>query len=162
VQRRMRGERLGGTQEGAISAVLLLHHQSGPLRALRQALHTLAVRTREAQTCEEASRLLAESDPPELLFTDTQLPDGNWADVVCLAEKGSAPVNVIVVSRLVDVRLYIEALQAGAFDFIAPPFEPSELAHVVRCAAGNIASRRKTAARAAPSHNSAQMVLPAA
>lgn len=122
---------------------LMLHSRRDPLRTLTQALERQGVKTVQACNCAEASRLLQGFEPPELLFTDTKLPDGNWADAIRLAQKAAAPVNVIVVSRLVDVRLYVEALEAGAFDFIAPPFEDSELAHVVRCAAGNAEARRQ-------------------
>ena len=147
-----------------ILSVLLFHEPSSPLRALRQALRGQGVETREVQTCQETVRLLAGAEPPELVFTDTQLPDGNWADVVRLAEESPAPVNVIVVSRVVDVPFYVETLQSGAFDFIAPPFEPAGLAHIVRVAAGNVASRRQRLGRTsrAPKTDPEQLELPAA
>ena len=150
--------------EEKTSAVLLLLNPSGPLQTLNQELQSQSVRTRQARSCEEAARLLAALDPPEVIFTDTQLPDGNWADVVQLAENASQPVNVIVVSRLVDIRLYVEALQNGAFDFIVPPFEPSELSHVLRCAVGNVTTRRDMQARPAqfPAPRRGQMPLPVA
>ena len=127
---------------------LLLHSRRDPLRALRQALERQGVTTVQARNCAEATHLLQGLEPPHLVFTDTQLPDGNWADAIRLARKAAAPVNVIVVSRLVDVRLYVEALEAGAFDFIAPPFEDSELAHIVRCAAANAEARRHEKSKA--------------
>jgi len=146
------------------SAVLLLLNPSGPLQSLSQELESQSVRTRQATSCAEAARLLAAVNPPEVIFTETQLPDGNWADVVRLAQKASQPVNVIVVSRLVDIRLYVETLQNGAFDFIAPPFEPSELSHVLRCAVGNVTTRRNVLARAGGVRAPAlkQMALPGA
>lgn len=147
-----------------ISSVLLFREPSSHLRALHQSLRAQGVETREAQTCQEAARLLAGAEPPELVFTDTQLPDGNWADVVRLAEASPAPVNVIVVSRVVDIPFYVETLQSGAFDFIAPPFEPADLAHIVRVAAGNVASRRQRLGRTlpAPTIDTPQLELPAA
>jgi DNA-binding NtrC family response regulator len=127
---------------------LLLHSRRDPLRTLRHALDSQGVKTLPARNCAQALRLLRDSDPPQLLFTDTQLPDGNWAEAIRIARKAAEPVNVIVVSRVVDVPLYVEAVQAGAFDFIAPPFEEAELAHVVRCAAGNVELRRHEKSRA--------------
>lgn len=124
-------------------SVLLLQNQPDPLRALNQALRVQSVKTTEARTCQEALQLLGGPNPPELVFTDTDLPDGSWADVVRWAEKAASPVNVIVVLRFADVRFYVGAIENGAFDVIVPPFEPSELAHVVRCAAGNVAARRR-------------------
>jgi FixJ family two-component response regulator len=77
-----------------------------------------------------------------LVFTDPQLPDGTWADIVVMAEKAKLPVNVIVVARLVDTRFYVEAIETGAFDFLAPPFNATDLAYVVRSALDNVAARR--------------------
>src|SRR6516162_10159363 len=85
--------------------------------------------------CQEASLELTRAKPVHLVFTDTTLPDGTWGDVLGLAAKAPAPVNVIVVARLVDVRLYLEVIQSGAFDFITPPFAPGDVARVIRCAA---------------------------
>jgi len=129
-------------------SALLVHTRPSPVQGLNQALQSLAVKTSEAQTISEMKRLLEVPEPPELVFTDIQLPDGTWADVVRLGEAAAVPVNVIVVSRLVDVRFYVEVIEGGAFDFIAPPFEPSGLAHVVYCAAGNVLRRRDVQARA--------------
>jgi FixJ family two-component response regulator len=49
---------------------------------------------------------------------------------------------VIVVARVVDTRFYVEAIEAGAFDFIVPPFNAADLAYVVRCAVDNVLARR--------------------
>jgi DNA-binding NtrC family response regulator len=143
--------RLGGGEEqtmGEETRALLLHSRRDPLRTLRHALDSQGVKTLQARTCAEAARLLKDPESPHLLFTDTQLPDGNWADAIRIARKAANPVNVIVVSRVVDVRLYVETLQSGAFDFISPPFEEAELAHVVRCAAGNTEIRRHEKSKA--------------
>ena len=59
-----------------------------------------------------------------------------------LSAKAQEPVNVIVVGRLPDTRLYIEVMEHGAYDFIAPPIADSDLAHVLRCALDNIIYRR--------------------
>jgi len=128
-------------------SALLVHQQREPLRSLRLALERQAVETARAQNCQEAWRILSGANPPHLIFTDTALPDGLWKDVLALAAQAPQPVNVIVVARLVDTRLYIEAIEAGAFDFLAPPFTVAELAHVVRCAADNVLARREAEAR---------------
>jgi DNA-binding NtrC family response regulator len=147
-----------------LAAALLLHNSSSPLMALTQGLRGLSVRTRQARTCVEASQILNAPEPPEVVFTETELPDGNWQDVVRLAQAAPKPTNVIVVSRLVDIRLYVEAVEKGAFDFIAPPFEPLELAHVLRCAVGNVAARRNVQAGTAQlrAGGTTQLSLPTA
>jgi DNA-binding NtrC family response regulator len=128
-------------------SALLVHQQTEPLRSLRLALERQAVATARAQNCQEAWRILSGANAPHLIFTDTAVPDGLWTDVLALAAQAPQPVNVIVVARLVDTRLYIEAIEAGAFDFLAPPFTAADLAHVVRCAVDNVLARREAEAR---------------
>lgn len=127
---------------------LLVHQQPEPLRSLRLALERQGVETARAQNCQEAWRIFSGANPPHLVFTDTALPDGCWDDVLALTAQAPQPANVIVVARLVDTRLYLEAIEAGAFDFLAPPFTDADLAYVVRCAADNVLGRREAQGRA--------------
>ncbi len=130
-------------------SVLLVHNQDDPLNSLRAALESQSIQLRRAQTCEELHCLLKGLSVPHLIFTDTTLPDGTWADVLSLAADTIEPANVIVVSRIVDIKLYIEAIECGAFDFVVPPFAGPDLDHVLRCAIGNVTSRRNSLVKAA-------------
>ena len=124
------------------ASALFVHHESEPFGALEKALEGQFVKVCHASSYREASRLLQDSNPRQLVFMDTTLPDGTWADVAGLATKAPVRVSVIVVARWVDMRLYVEVIENGAFDFIAPPFVPLDLAHVVRCAVENAVGRR--------------------
>jgi len=123
-------------------AALLVYHNSITLSTLKDALERQGVRVIHAESCVQALRNLGGLNPAPLVFTDTPLPDGTWADILALAEKAALPVNVIVVGRAVNTRLYVEAIECGAFDFVAPPFDATDLAHVVHCAADNALARR--------------------
>jgi DNA-binding NtrC family response regulator len=133
---------LGSMTEERLSA-LLVHNGAEHFRPLESALESQSVYTRRAATCGEALLILRGLHPPQLVFTDTILADGNWACVLRMAAGAPTPVNVIVVARLVDTNLYLEALQEGAFDLITPPFVASDVAHVVRSAASNVVRRRE-------------------
>ena len=124
-------------------SALLVHDQAEPLSTLGLALERQSVKTCHARTCQEALHLLDGVDPPHLVFTDTTLPDGNWDDVLSLAAKAAEAVNVIVVARIADMRVYIDTIERGACDFITPPFVASDLAHVVRCAMEKVRGRRR-------------------
>jgi DNA-binding NtrC family response regulator len=113
---------------------------------LRQVLAPLA-KISEARTYGEAMRYLEGPDPPHLVFTDTLLPDGTWVDVLVLAQKAPKPVNVIVVARVADFTLYVDALERGAFDLITAPSLVSGVAHVWRPAKENVLSRRQAEQR---------------
>lgn len=129
---------------------LLVHHQSETLVALKSALERLGMTITQAESRAHAKRLLGGLNPVSLVFTDAQLPDGTWADVVALAAKAVRPVNVIVVARVVNTRFYVEAIETGAFDFLAPPFNSTDLAYVVRSAVDNVVARRASSPTAAP------------
>jgi len=124
-------------------SALLVAAQGEPARTLTQALRAQSLRASHVRTYQEARKLLLKARPPHLLFTETALPDGTWADVLELARGAHAPVNVIVVSRLDDVGLYLETLERGAFDFVSSPYPASDLDHVVRCASADVLKRRK-------------------
>ncbi len=66
-----------------------------------------------------------------------------------LGARAPQAVRVIVVARVVNTRLYVEALEAGAFDFIVPPFEVPALEHVVTCAADRVLADRAATAQQA-------------
>lgn len=95
-----------------------------------------------ASTCAEATLLLHSYPPPHLVFTDLQLVDGSWMDVLAGMRQSSLPVNAVVVSPHVDVSLYIQVLEQGAFDFIVPPLELSETDHIIRNAMASVEFRR--------------------
>jgi DNA-binding NtrC family response regulator len=130
---------------------LLIQARPDPLNALRLALEEQSINVFTAKNCAEAVLVLWSDCPPHLVFTEIQLADGNWMDVLKLAAKASAPVNVIVVAPFADVSFYVQAIERGAFDFIVPPLSDPELRHVVRIAAENALSRSRKLAAVLPS-----------
>ncbi len=128
---------------------LIVHQNSDTLATLKGALERQGMTIVHAQSRAQAKRMLGGMNPAPLVFTDTQLPDGTWADILALAQKAKLPVNVIVVARVVDTRFYVEVIETGAFDFLAPPFNATDLAYVVRSAMDNVVARRAAPARAA-------------
>jgi len=117
-------------------SVLLVHDQEEPFQALEQSLHNGGIRTQHAHTCSEAGGALGAPRSPRLVLTDTALADGTWADVLNLASRDGGAIPVIVVSRLVDIQLYLKTLESGAADFIVPPISSGDLAHVLKAAMG--------------------------
>ena len=126
---------------------LLVSDGREPFEKLELALENLGVKTYRAASRAEVAILLEPPHCPQMIFTDTTLPDGTWADVLALAARHLVPV--IVVSRVVDHELYIQCLERGAFDLVVPPFVNTDLAHIVRCAAWNRSNGRVIQASAA-------------
>ena len=129
---------------------LLVHDRPEPMGFIRRALECQFIETQSVKTCGEVHQTLWGRRPPHVVLADPRLPDGSWEDVVRLATVVPAPVNVIVVSEVVDIALYLEAIQRGAFDFIVPPMPLTDITHVVRSAIGNALRRREAQALSAP------------
>lgn len=110
---------------------LLVDDKEGEFRTLEQTLHNVGIRTQCVHTCSEARAALRGPGALRLILTATSLADGTWADVLNLAKMHGSAVPVIVVSRFVDVGLYIKTLESGASDFIVPPFSAGDLAYLV-------------------------------
>ena len=121
---------------------LLVHDRPEPMGSLRRALESQYIETQSVRTCHEASQALWGCQPPHLALADTRLPDGSWEVVLNLAARAPAHVNVIVVSEVVDMALYLEVIQRGAFDFIVPPVSLPDFAHVVWSAVDNVLRHR--------------------
>lgn len=130
-------------------SALLLHQPTQSQRVLKHALEGRSIKVNWLRYCREALPVLKEANPPHLVFTEALLPDGTWADVVKLALAALKPVKVIVVSRLIDMKLYVETMAGGAFDFIVPPMTGDELAHILACAAESVLDLRRKRATAA-------------
>lgn len=122
---------------------LLVQTRHNPLDGLRMALEEQSIEIYTARTCAEAALALLSNFPPHLVFTEIQLSDGNWANILTLAGKAASPVNVIVMAPIVDIGFYLHAIEYGAFDFIVPPLSDPELMHVVRIAAQSALNRRR-------------------
>jgi len=127
---------------------LIIENDLHPMDSLKEALRDISVSALSVGTCEEAMRLLAQTEP-HMIFTTTSVADGSWMDVIVLAEKSGVPSNVIVVAETSDVKLYLSTIEGGAFDFMVPPFERDPLGHVVRAAWLDVQRRRDALARLA-------------
>lgn len=66
---------------------LLVNQEEEPLTELRLVLEGQGFETSRVRTYAEAEAAMTRADPPLLIFTDTILTDGSWADVAGLAEK---------------------------------------------------------------------------
>lgn len=120
---------------------LLVGKQDGCLPKLRQCLEELGMKTTHVERPNEIRSRLQKPDAPEVVFAHTEPADETWSEVLA-ATRQSGTQPVILASRVLDDRKYLDALEHGAFDFVVPPFRPRELRHVVdsavsRCHACN-------------------------
>ncbi len=113
---------------------------------LQRTLERIGIIAEVAPTCGHARTILERPDPPALVFSDAILPDGTCARVIGMAAQTAAPLRVIVVSEVVDYETFMDAMEAGAADFIAPPFSAADVAWVVCSVIGSKAGLARQAA----------------
>jgi ActR/RegA family two-component response regulator len=133
----------GGNPPKLEITALLLHSPGEPLALLKAALESQSIQIDWLRTVQEALPLLRAVNPPHLVFVEAKLPDGTWSDIVKETLKAQQPVKVVVVSRLADARLYVDAMEGGAVDFIVPPLTTDELTHVVKGAVRSVLDLRQ-------------------
>jgi len=67
-----------------------------------------------------------------VVVCEDQLADGNYRDLVEAVERTTTDAPVIVVSRLADWNEYMNAVRAGAFDYIALPPRRTEIERAIK------------------------------
>jgi len=69
-----------------------------------------------------------------VVLCERDLQPGRWTDILDHLRELDRPPALIVTSRLADERLWAEALNLGAWDVLAKPFDQREVIHGIRIA----------------------------
>lgn len=80
-----------------------------------------------ASGAESALRALR-AEPPDLVLTDLRLPDGSGFDVLQAAQANRSRPAVLLITAFGSVPQAVEALKAGADDFLTKPLDLEHLA----------------------------------
>ncbi|KAG0783545.1 hypothetical protein G6F22_008641 [Rhizopus arrhizus] len=94
-------------------------------------LGRMALRISTASNLAEARELLA-SNPYDLCITDMRLPDGNGIELVSEIAQHYPRTPVAMITAFGSMDLAVEALKAGAFDFVSKPVDISVLRGLVK------------------------------
>jgi two-component system, NtrC family, response regulator PilR len=77
-------------------------------------------------------RAAVQKNEPDLILCDLMLPDGSGLELLREVKTQSSSVAVIMITAHTSTKSAVEALKAGAFDYIAKPFDIEELKIIVR------------------------------
>jgi len=72
------------------------------------------------------------ADPPAVVLLDLKLPDMSGMDILKAATEKGLPTAIIIITAHGSVNTAVEAMQAGAADFIVKPFNADRLIYTVR------------------------------
>lgn len=84
----------------------------------------------------ETARTILSTDPPEVIICEQTLADGSWQDLLEYEGVRAGSTLLIVTSRLADEALWAEALNLGAHDVLAQPFDERELVWILQSRGG--------------------------
>ncbi|MFP5205329.1 MAG: response regulator transcription factor [Acidobacteriota bacterium] len=110
--------------------ILVVDDEPQITRVLRAALSAQRYDVRTANDPEEALRLFAEWTP-DLVITDLVMPEMTGVDI-CNAVRRAGSTPIIVLSVREQEHFKVEALDAGADDYVTKPFSTQELLARVR------------------------------
>ena len=109
--------------------VLVVDDEAGLREVLEITLRRQGLRVTTAAGVRSALATIAERSAPfPLVITDLVMPDGSGMDVLKAAHQQDDGTEVIVMTAHSTVEAAIEAMRLGAYDFIAKPFSPAEVA----------------------------------
>lgn len=70
----------------------------------------------------------------DLIITDFRLPDISGLDLLKEAKRILPKIQVVVITGYSDIRMAVEVIKYGAFDYVTKPLYPEELLHLVQAA----------------------------
>ena len=114
--------------------VLIVDDEKNMRRSLETMLREEGYGVRAAESAEEALRLIEENDF-FMVITDARLGGMTGYEFLGKIRKQWPELPSLMITAFATPKLAVEAIKAGAIDYLAKPFEPEELFHAVaRCA----------------------------
>src|SRR6478609_1439064 len=94
----------------------------------------------------ESALALVDAFGPDVILTDVRMPKMNGLDLLATLKAKQNPATVIVMSAYGSVDLALEAMKAGAYDYVGKPFKPDEIVLALRKAEERESLRRENRA----------------
>src|SRR6201987_2746069 len=112
-------------------AILIVEDEAKMRRLLELNLGEDGFTTFSAEDAETGLKLLRQN-PIDLVLTDLKLPGMNGLEFLQAVKRQNAALPVVVMTAFGSVETAVEAMKAGASDYVLKPFSLSEMRMVVR------------------------------
>ncbi|MEP6768070.1 MAG: sigma-54 dependent transcriptional regulator [Acidobacteriota bacterium] len=106
--------------------VLIVEDDMATRKGLEESIKDLGGEPFSVGTAREAGKALGDFDP-RILIVDIHLPDGDGIEILKLAREADPDREGIVITGQGSIDNAIEALRAGAFDYLLKPLRPAQL-----------------------------------
>jgi len=111
--------------------ILIIEDEAKMRRLLELNLGDEGFKTLSAGDAETGLKLLA-AEPVHLVLTDLKLPGMDGLEFLQAAKQQNASLPVVVMTAFGSVETAVEAMKAGASDYVLKPFSLAEIRMVVR------------------------------
>jgi two-component system, NtrC family, response regulator AtoC len=128
-----------------VRRVLVVDDEENLRVILRTLLRRHSYEVETAQSGEEALGLV-DSFGPDFVLTDVRMPKMGGLDLLATLKAKHNDATVIVMSAYGNMDLAIEAMKAGAYDYVQKPFKPDEVVLALRKAEERELLRRENRA----------------
>ncbi|MEM9855737.1 MAG: sigma-54 dependent transcriptional regulator [Bacteroidota bacterium] len=106
--------------------VLIIDDDQDICRLLVRFLNKNGFETESAINGDEALKLLKENSY-DLVLSDYKLPDANGVELLRKIKILNSDTAVIIITGYSDIKIAVEALRYGAFDYVTKPLYPDEI-----------------------------------
>ncbi len=99
----------------------------------------------EVEVCMEGDKVYdkVESEQPDIILLDIYLTTHNGLDILKELQKRYFHIPVIMITGYADVKIAVEAMKLGAYDFLLKPVEIDQLKHVLEKVADHLSLRNE-------------------
>ena len=111
--------------------ILLVEDTPSLARLYNQYLEGEDLTVKAVETGKQALKELS-ANPPDLVLLDLRLPDMDGLDILKEIRARELPCEVVVITAHGSINVAVEAMRAGAHDFLVKPFNADRLLVTVR------------------------------
>ena len=84
----------------------------------------------------------------DIILTDYRLPDGNGIELLNSVKRHSQETVVILMTGYADIKIAVNAVKMGAFEYVAKPINPDEILHIIKSGLASVAKNSGNASKA--------------
>ena len=123
--------------------VLIVEDEAPARKFLQGILEAHGFETVAAENLAAAGKVL-EQHAADIVLLDVRLPDGSGLSLMERALRDQPGLPIIVATGHGDIEMAVEAMKAGAADFISKPIDEARLVGALRRAADHVVLQRET------------------
>jgi len=110
--------------------IILVDDDKNILRTVGIALESLGLKVFKASTGQEAL-LISQKEMPQFALVDLKLSGMDGITVTKELLKINTSILIVVITAYAAIETAVQSIKAGAYDYIAKPFTPAQIAHLI-------------------------------